>query len=251
MGTLRIICLCCVIITPMIGCAGGQLTNLETKIDHTQDMIRTDRSETHAESESVKSEVANLRLRVDHLAKVQTDLLVSLDEYKMLIRSLSQSLNELNTLIDSIKTTKSPGAANTQSTPPKTDTDIDQRPEHIYQTAYNDYINRKFDLAIVEFQGFLTSFPDSDLADNSQYWIGECLYAQGKYDEARVEFEKVVTNFPNGDKEVPAFLKKGLCYLELGDTQNATSVLEDLMNRFPFSEEARIAEDRLKSITAQ
>ncbi len=251
MRTLRLLCLFCVVITPMIGCAGGQLTHLETKMDHTQDMIRTDRSETHAESESVKSEIANLRLRVDHLAKVQTDLLVSLDEYKMLLRSLSQSLNDLNDRIDGIKTVKSHGTANKLPVSPKNEGSIDQRPEHIYQTAYNDYINRKFDLAIVEFQGFLTSFPDSDLADNSQYWIGECLYAQGKYDEARLEFEKVVTNFPNGDKEVPAALKKGLCYLELGDTQNATTVLEDLMNRFPFSEEARIAEDRLKSITAQ
>jgi len=231
----------------LTGCGGGQLTKIESEMMRTQNMIRTDRSETHAESEILRSDLNELRARIDHLAKVQADVLVSLDEYKLMLQTMIQVMNEIKS--------GSKAAHSHRNTMPGSEMmsgkdETTQRPEVIYQTAYNDYINRKYDLSIVEFQGFLSSFSDSELADNALYWISECYFAQAKFDEAVHSFNQVITNYPNSEKGIAALLKKGLCFLEMGNNQNAREILEDLINRFPFSEESRIAEDRLKSISS-
>ncbi len=235
-------------IFPLAGCVATQFNQLDAKLDRTNDMISTGRSETHAEIEEIKTEIEGLKSRIDHLSKVQADLMISMDEYQMTMRGLSNNLNQVTQVIDSTK--------NMDQSPVKHDLDGsdhpvdigDQQPEQLYQTAYNDYVNRKYDLAIVEFQSFLNAFSESDLADNSQYWLGECFYAQRKYEEAKEEFNKVIMKYPSGDKVVPALLKKGLCSLELGDDKAARNLLEELVRKYPFSEEARVAEDRLKEM---
>ncbi|MCD4652335.1 tol-pal system protein YbgF, partial [bacterium] len=101
------------------------------------------------------------------------------------------------------------------------------------------------DLAILEFQSFISAFSDSALADNAQYWIGECYYSQQRYDEALVEFNQVLQKYPEGDKYIPAMLKKGLSQIETGNLQNGRAALSKLIEDYPYSTEARIAQDRL------
>jgi tol-pal system protein YbgF len=231
----------------LTGCSGTQLSKIDSDLMRTQSMIRTDRSETHAETELLRSELNDLRTRVDHLAKIQADTLVSLDENKLMLQQMIQMMNDIKS--GSSKThTHAKAIPDSDGTAGKDETT--QRPEAIYQTAYNDYINRKYDLSIVEFQDFLSSFPDSELADNALYWISECYYAQAKFEDAVNSFDQVITEYPKSEKSIAALLKKGLCYLEMGNNEKAQEILEDLINRFPFSEESRIAEDRLKSISS-
>ncbi|MBN1354877.1 tol-pal system protein YbgF [bacterium] len=227
------------------GCGGNQLTQIETDVIRTQKMLETDRSETHVEIESLRKDIVELKSRIDHLVKIQADTKIELDEF-------GDMLNRFIQVIENLKTTlaRSQRFPESAGEPPGRD-ETTQRPEFVYQTAYSDYINRKFDLAILEFQGFLNSFPESELADNAQYWISECYYAMGRYEDAIQSFDMVITEYPDGEKLVAALLKKGLSYIELGDNQQARKILEDLINRFPFSEESRIAEDRLKNLSNQ
>ncbi|HEY3123369.1 MAG TPA: hypothetical protein VGK70_04830, partial [Thermoanaerobaculia bacterium] len=51
-------------------------------------------------------------------------------------------------------------------------------PTELYDTAYADYTKGRYALAIQGFQEYLTAYPNTDLSDNAQYWIGECHYAQ-------------------------------------------------------------------------
>ena len=40
------------------------------------------------------------------------------------------------------------------------------------------------------------AYPNTDLSDNAQYWIGESLYAQKKYKEAIAAFDKLLKQWP-------------------------------------------------------
>lgn len=126
---------------------------------------------------------------------------------------------------------------------PKNDLD----PLELYNAAYLDLSKGNHQLALQGFQQFLTKFPQSDLADNAQYWMGEVYYAKKDNQKAIEEFKKVIENFPKADKVAAAFLKIGYCYFNLGDQTTGKKYLRIVVERFPNSEEARLARSRLQT----
>jgi len=124
---------------------------------------------------------------------------------------------------------------------------INLDPLEVYNAAYLDLSKGNYQLALQGFQQFLIKFPQSDLADNAQYWMGEVYYAQKDNQKAIEEFKKVIENFPKGDKVAAALLKIGFCYFNLGDQVTGKKYLRIVIERFPNSEEARLARSRLQT----
>jgi tol-pal system protein YbgF len=137
-------------------------------------------------------------------------------------------------------------------------------PEQIYQTAYLDFSKGNYPLAVSGFREFVRRFPDLDLADNAQYWIGESYFslarsssAQGQPDRANQaleqavqEFRKVPLNYPRGDKVPTAIYKEGLALMELKQIKAAQTRLQYLVDNFPQSEEAPLARERLAALAS-
>ena len=95
---------------------------------------------------------------------------------------------------------------------------------------------------------YLKEFPDTDLADNAAYWIGECLFSQGKYAQAIGEFDNVLTRFPRSDKIASAMLKKAYATLEIGQKSKGVAQLQRVIKDYPSSDEANLARQRLKAV---
>jgi tol-pal system protein YbgF len=91
---------------------------------------------------------------------------------------------------------------------------------------------------ISRFQEFLQQFPNGRYAPNADYWIGECLYAQGKYREALDYFQRVNANYPKHHKNADALLKAGMTMNRLGDKEGAKQMYRTLLAAFPNSEAA-------------
>jgi len=124
-------------------------------------------------------------------------------------------------------------------------------PQQVYNTAYSDYLKGNYQLAIEGFRQYIENFRESPLADNAQYWIGECYFSQGDYLKAIEEFNKLILNFPQGDKVPAAYLKKGYSYFALGKKEEGIAVLKLLISKFTESEEAKLAEQKNKEITGE
>ncbi|MEW6457300.1 MAG: tol-pal system protein YbgF [Acidobacteriota bacterium] len=122
------------------------------------------------------------------------------------------------------------------------------QPQQIYYTAYSDYIKGNYSLAIAGFRQYLEKFKDSPDADNAQYWIGECYYSQKDHENAIKEFDILISTYPKADKIPSAYLKKGYAFLELMRIDEGKKILRDLISKFPFSEEAKLAEEKLRRI---
>lgn len=135
------------------------------------------------------------------------------------------------------------------SAPPPPPTGLS--PQEVYNTAYADYLKGNFDLATDGFKIYRESFPDSPLADNALYWIGECSFSQRKYSEAIDAFNELILNYPQGDKIAAAYLKKGLALAELGRTDEALVVFKLLVSKYPLEEESRIAQEKIKDLSAK
>lgn len=89
--------------------------------------------------------------------------------------------------------------------------------------------------AISLFRQLLNEDQYHELADNAQYWIGECFYSMKQYRRAIVEFEKVFA-FKNSNKEDDAQFKLGLCYAALGERDKAIDEFQRLIDYYPQSE---------------
>jgi len=118
-------------------------------------------------------------------------------------------------------------------------------PETAYQAAYSDYAAGRYNLARQSFTEYLKQFPTSEVADNAQYWIGECAYATGDFNGAIDAFKKVVANYPNGDKVSAALLKTGISYARLKNMDEAKKYYREVITKYPKSDDARIARERL------
>ena len=120
----------------------------------------------------------------------------------------------------------------------------------LYNQAYSDYVQGKYDLASSEFRQFMDAFPSDPRSGNSQYWIGECLYSQKKYAEARDAFRTMVERYPMGNKALAARLKLGLTLVAMEDPAGGIAALKALIQAAPNSDEALIAKDRVAKLQA-
>jgi tol-pal system protein YbgF len=120
-----------------------------------------------------------------------------------------------------------------------------------YQAAFNLLKDGQYDRAIVAFQKLLVTYPDSSLADNAQYWLGEAYYVNKAYPEAEAAFQRVVEKYPQSRKLGDALLKIGFCRYETKQFQSAREVLGQVVTRFPDTPAARLAQQRLDKMSAE
>jgi len=119
-----------------------------------------------------------------------------------------------------------------------------------YQSAFALLKDSQYDRAIAAFQKFLASFPNSQLADNGQYWLGEAYYVNRSFPEAQAAFQRVVDKYPQSRKRPDALLKIGYCQYELKQPELAKSTLISVTTQFPDTSAAHLAQQRLDRMAA-
>jgi tol-pal system protein YbgF len=121
-------------------------------------------------------------------------------------------------------------------------------PQRMFDNAYGDYTGGYYDIAIIGFNNYINTFPQSDKADDAQLNIGQALHASGKFREAVEAFQKVLANYPQSDSVPVAYYKMGLTYEALKQLDLARKAFETVMERHPAAPEATLARQRLDSL---
>jgi tol-pal system protein YbgF len=120
----------------------------------------------------------------------------------------------------------------------------------VYSQAFSALKAGSYSIAITGFKDFLTTYPQSPLAENAQYWLGEAYYVTRSYDDAGTAFRTVLQKYPQSRKAPDAMLKLGFTQYEQKRFADSRKTLEDVTQKFPDSDAARLATDRLKRIPA-
>jgi tol-pal system protein YbgF len=214
---------------------------------------------------STKEEVARLESRIDAhtsaLLKSEADVQIGLqrlsDQIEQLeanladttfrLNDLSQQISATNQELRAVRNSLGAGAVGATADPGTAPT-VPEDPQQLYEAARADYVRGNYELAILGFGQYLEFFPDSELADNARYWIGECNFSQGNYAQAIREFERILNQYPRSDKLASALLKKGYAYLQMGRDQEGRIQLRSVINTYPGSDEAALAQQRLQSL---
>lgn len=118
----------------------------------------------------------------------------------------------------------------------------------LYNASKDSFDQGRFEESMEGFKSFLERYPRSGLADNAQYWVGECYMALKKYDRAIAAYEDVKKKYPEGNKVPDAMLKQAMAFLEKGDETSARILLKRIVSAFPESDQAKVAEQRLETL---
>jgi tol-pal system protein YbgF len=121
----------------------------------------------------------------------------------------------------------------------------------LYQSANEHLRAGDTNQAVDAFRTFVKRYPTHELADNAQYWLGECFYHSKNYSKALREFRRVVEQFPRGNKVPDALLKLGFSYLALGSTRPGREALSELARTYPRHPASGLAAAKLMELAEQ
>jgi len=179
---------------------------------------------------------------VDQLSGQIQSLNDTLDELKARLAKVSKQLEDMQSSQQSLAAQQATTQAQQQaaaSAPP---------PDVLYNNALRDYNGDKNDLATQEFSDYIKYYPNTDLAGNCYFYLGEIQFRQGNYQQAAKSYDQVLQNFPTGNKAASAQLKKGFSLLELGKQEDGVIELRHVIQRYPKSNEALQARERLRKL---
>jgi tol-pal system protein YbgF len=168
------------------------------------------------------------------------------EKLSRLTQSVEQSADRLNRMEQylNLESSKKRAAVVAPAAPAKKPSSEDE----VYRSAKQAFDQGNFDAARQGFQEFIKRYPNSKNADNAQFWIGEIYYREKWYEKAILEYQNVIENYPKGNKVPAALLKQGLAFSNIGDTANAKLILQELNRKYPKSNEARVAAEKLKTL---
>jgi tol-pal system protein YbgF len=186
-----------------------------------------------AENRSLRGRLEELENNSEALRKQQRDLYSDLDRRVGQIGSVAGAAGSVGGVPGA------PGSAGVSG---------DQA---AYNQAFDQLKTANYPGAITSFRQFLTTYPQSPLAENAQYWLGEAYYVTKDYPNAAFSFRTVVDQWPNSRKAPDALVKLGFAQFEMKRFGEARTTLSDVTRRFPDSEAARLAAERLRRIPQQ
>lgn len=117
-----------------------------------------------------------------------------------------------------------------------------------YRVAFDLLKQHRYDDAIQALDDLLARYPNGELADNARYWLGEANYVKRNYSSALTQFQRVLANYPLSPKVPASMLKIGYIHYDQSDWPRARSALKDVVDKFPDTAEARLAESRLERL---
>ena len=179
---------------------------------------------------------------VDQLSGQIQALNDTLDELKVRLAKVSKQLEDMQSAQQSIAAQQQASQAQAQQqaqAPP---------PDVLYANALRDYNGGKNDLASQEFSDYIKFYPNTDLAGNAYFYLAELQFRAGNYQQAVGNYDQVLQNFPSGNKAASAQLKKGFALIEMGQKDEGVQELKHLIQRYPKTNEAVQARDRLRKL---
>jgi tol-pal system protein YbgF len=191
---------------------------------------------------TLQKQQADSGTRTDQISGQIQALNDTMDELKVRLAKVTKQLEDMQAAQQSIQAQQAQQQAQQQAAaaaPP---------PDILYNNALRDYNGGKDDLATQEFSDYIKFYPNTDLAGNCYFYLGEIQFRQGNYQQASQSYDQVLQNFPSGNKAASAQLKKGLALIELGKQDDGVTELRHLIQRYPHAPEALQARDKLRKL---
>lgn len=222
------------------------------------------------DDDEARRQIADHRIkteaRFDQQAKAQLDLAAQIQRQAEEIARLRGQIETLNYELETAKKrqqdfyldldtrlrkfeTPVAAAGSTDpnaATPPAKPAGDPAKESQEYEAALNQFKAAKYKDAAAGFAAFVQKYPDSTLAPNAQYWLGNAWYAQRDCKRAIEAQSVVTTKYADSPKAADAWLAMATCQQEMGNASGAKRSLETVVAKYPSAQAADVARERLK-----
>lgn len=229
---------------------------LTAAIEQLTATLKTINGRIDEQNAATRKSFADQKLAVDQFGSDLRAVRERIDENTVRITTLAQEVEALRLAIPQFATNPSapadPNAPQTPgdpSAPPPTVLAPGMTPQRLYNTALADFTAGQWALCIDGFGTYLRNFARTDLADDAQWYVGECHHQNGKFAEAIDAYNRVISNYPKGDRVPDAYYKRGIALSASGQTDRAIESFETLMKQYPDHDTARLAKQQLDRLT--
>ena len=230
-----------------------QMTQMKQSFDERMGVMKNLLEQNTDAANKVTSAINGLQASVN---KQQQDRAGQVDQISGQIQALNDTMDELKVRLaklskqfeDMQATQQSFAAQQAQAQQQAQAIAQAPAPDVIYNNALRDYNGGKNDLAVQEFNDYIKFYPNTDLAGNSYFYLAEIAFKAGDYKTAVTNYDLVLQNFPSGNKAATAQLKKGYALLESGKEDEGTQELKHVIQRYPRTNEAMQARERLRKM---
>jgi tol-pal system protein YbgF len=117
-----------------------------------------------------------------------------------------------------------------------------------YTRAFDALKSNDYSTAITRFKDFLRTYPQSSLAGNAEYWLGEAYYVMRDFDGAAATFRAVGDDYPKSPKVPDALVKLGLTQIDQKKLTDARATLSQVVQKYPGTDAAKLASSRLQNL---
>jgi tol-pal system protein YbgF len=230
-----------------------QMTAMQRSFDERMGVMK---NLVEQDTDAVNKVAAALATLQTTLQKQQGDSAAHTDQISGQIQALNDSIDELKARLAKVTKQLEDMQASQQSLAAQQAQQQAQQqaaaqappPDVLYNSALRDYNSGNNDLATQEFSDYVKFYPNTDLAGNCYFYLGEIQFRQGNYQQATQSYDQVLQNFPSGNKAASAELKKGFALIELGKQDDGVTELRHVIQRYPRSNEALQARERLRKL---
>jgi tol-pal system protein YbgF len=118
--------------------------------------------------------------------------------------------------------------------------------DRAYENALNHFKAGEYPAAAQAFAEFVQNYPNSEMAPNAQFWLGNAWYAQRQCQLAIDAQLVVTTRWPDSARAPDALLAIANCQRDGGNNSAARRTLSNLVEKYPDSQAAAQAKQRLK-----
>jgi len=180
--------------------------------------------------EQLRSEIARLRGQNEQLAR-------EVSELQRAQKDVQTGIDERLRQVEPIKV-ELDGQAFTVQPAEKRD----------FDAAMDALRKSQFDASSAAFNAFLRRYPSSGYTASALYWQGNAQYASRAYKEAVATHQRMVAEFPQHPRTPEAMLALANSQVELKDPKAARRTLEEVVKKYPQSEAAAAARERLSRL---
>jgi tol-pal system protein YbgF len=235
-----------------------QTALLRAQLAVLNDTLRSVGAKLDGQADASRRAFADQKLLVDTISSNLQVVREKVDDNNVRISSLSQELEAVRlTIPQAISAAAAAATGGTPAAPPAGQAGAPGQtpppaapppgvsPQRMYELAWGDYVGAQYNLAISGFENYIRTYPRSEQAGDSQYFIGESYYQQGMFREAATAFDRGITDYPNSKRVPDMYWKRGMAQNALGQTDRARESWEFVVKTFPSSDAGRLARQRL------
>ena len=121
-------------------------------------------------------------------------------------------------------------------------------PNQLYQLGRDQLLRGSTAAARTAFEDLLARYPESDVAAEAQFYIGETHAAEGNVQEADQAYARVASAYPRSPRAATATYKRAVAAEGARRTREARQLYNEVISKFPRSDEAALARDRLRDL---